>query len=196
MQLGNFMKERAECIYTTTGRILAQMFATLAYNQPTANEKYTNDDYNTYKQKYSEALESAQIIENLTNHYYAFLDKIIGIDRGEIIAERFQQNFSRNSFQSTFWLINDKIIPSSIIIQNMINILNKKEKEDKLVDFGITKLSHSSLWRNSETSPQSVWPAAIDLDPIKLSNRWKINFFTEFNLDALLDRAANYSLKY
>lgn len=193
MQLGNFMKDRAECIYTTTGRILAQMFATLAYNQP--NPAYANAEFDRYKAEYQKWRNSVENdLDNLTQHFYAFLNKIIGIDRSEIIPEEFYNKFSHNSFQSTFWLINDKIIPSSIIIRNMIAVLERQE--DELIKFEVTHLSHSVLWRNVATSPQSVWPAAIDLDPIKLSNRWKIKFFTEFNLDALLERAANYSLKY
>jgi len=117
------------------GTIIARMFGAAAYNFPNSEFqiKTTSFDYahsyEDYVSFYNSKLawgaeppisrDSIYRARELEMAFYSALDKIIAIDRNDIIKGASNQAPLKN----TFWLINDMLIPSSVIIDEMIKQL-------------------------------------------------------------------------
>lgn len=185
MRLGNFMESRAQILSSEAGRIIAQMFGAASYNK--VNTEYDGDKPNignytdSYEQFYNSNLANvADDSKLLQDIFMAQLDKIIEIDRGD--KALVQDKSLRISYLNTFWLINDKIIPSSVIVSNLIAKIQQEADKD-LVKFTILNLT--------ENEKGSTWPAATNYSDIAMANRWGISYELDWDLSDLLEAAAN-----
>lgn len=173
--LGNFLSTRADLMGSFTGDILAQMFGAISYNKP-------NEDYPSRIQEYtsfynSEVAPKAEELTQLTNLFRTRLNKIIEIDNGGLLKEPIN---NEQQFYNTFWLINDKVIPSSIIIKKLIQEIDSNVGQG-LVNFEVTSI---------EDKGGNVWPQEVNTTALSMANRWRLSYTTEFNIDRLLEEVA------
>ena len=179
-RLGNFLETRADLADSLVGKIIAQMFGAISYNKPTEEPEYRSDNFPEYEQYYhSRVLPKASQIEALEEIFRTRLNKIIEIDNGGKLDEGVLNKESE--FYNTFWLINDKVIPSSIIINEMIEELKTNSKNQAVV-FDIVKLTDEG---------KSVWPNLLNATSKGMANRWTMDYEIIFDLDYLLQKVAN-----
>lgn len=180
MLLGNFLSTRADLLNSFVGDIIAQMFGTISYNKPNAEYASTNESmaqtFTEYQSFYDTQVQpKATELENLTFLLKTRLNKIIEIDNGGMLKEPIEKE---KEFYNTFWLINDKIIPSSIIIDNLIKEIESRASED-VVNFEVKGL---------EDKGEKVWPSEVNTTNLVMANRWRLSYMTEFNLNTLLQK--------
>jgi hypothetical protein len=89
----------------------------------------------------------------------------------------------QKQFYNTFWLIKDKVIPSSVIIEEMISVLNSLAPEKRGVSFKINELVESK-------KQHTVWPDDTKTEDLTMANRYVIDYDITFNLGELLNKAA------
>lgn len=180
MQLGNFLEGRMEAMNTAVGIAIAEMFGAITYNKP--NAEYANAMYGFYEGFYSSRMRpkasNPYALENIMN---AYLNKIIRIDAGGTLKN--PPIGLKKSYLNTFWLINDDIIPSSLIIQNIIDRI-KGEANSTLVDITLTNIEES------KSTP--VWPDPIEYGNLtKIANRWTIYYDITFNFTEIMNSIAS-----
>lgn len=176
-QLGNFLETRADLLNSFVGDIIAQMFGTISYNKPTDEEEYKGENFQEYANFYNSQVKPVENqLNQLEQVFLTRLNKIITIDNGGRLKDSvFNQE---REFYNTFWLINDKIIPSSVIIAEMISVL-KNDFSMQTVTFNLTNLTDKG---------GPVWPNPTNTTPKAMANRWTINYDITFDLDWLLQK--------
>ena len=118
------------------GETIAKMFGAISYNKP--NPEYMGPDYESYLNFYTSSMlpkqQNPDTVEKVMNLY---LNKIISIDNGGTLRD--PPIGLKSEYYNTFWLINDEIIPSSLIVRNIIEKAeaafdekNAKELEKKM----------------------------------------------------------------
>jgi hypothetical protein len=86
-----------------------------------------------------------------------------------------------DAYYNTFWAINNKIIPSSLIIEELLNSV-KTVSPTSLVDFSVDL---------KETKKTPTWDTPVsNFSDLTMANRWKIEYSTCFNMTRLLEAAA------
>lgn len=182
---GNFLANRAQMLDTTIGKTIAEMFGAYTYNRP--NLEYGADlpvrnlePYSTfYDRAFTNLLVNAP--DKLTPIIGQFLDRIIGIDREEITGDNDLVGAS-HTFHNTLWAIGDTLIPSSAIIEEMIEQLDNGAAPN-LVSFQIQAI-------NEKTS-SPTWPDRTNLGLARITNRFSIDYSVTFNLTTLLQKVYN-----
>lgn len=177
---GNFLQDRADLLHTYVGQIIAQLFGSVSYNKP--NVEYKEDkNYSYYEGVYEEIESLSKQIEPLTRIFYASLNKIIEIDNNNIIRDAFPAQ--SNIYYNTFWLIKDKIIPSSVIIKQLIK--NIKSLSFQQGENGV----RFSILSITEKDGGSQWPEEANFTNLAMANRWRISYEYVFDLPRLLQDA-------
>lgn len=183
MLLGNFLNTRADLLSSFVGEIIAQMFGAISYNKP--NEEYAStkesmrQSFSEYQTFYEdEVAPKANQWDNLAYIFKTRLNKIIEIDNGGVLKEPIGKE---KEYFNTFWLINDKVIPSSVIIRNLIEEINTRINMD-VVNFEITALEDKAQ------NGAKTWPEEVNTTNLIMANRWRLSYVTEFNLDTLLEK--------
>ena len=179
MYFGNFLQDRAQILNEMTGQVIARLFGSISYNLPNEDKnasKKTEGNSEPYSKFYSRAnSEWPDTMDELALLFRANLSEILGISGQNALAKTGQQ------YYNTFWAINNKIVPSSLIIEELISSI-RSVSDTKLVDLTINL-------KNSKTSP--VWDTPpSDMSDLVMANRWKIEYSTCFNMTRLLEAAA------
>ena len=163
---------------------IAEMFGAISYNKP--NPEHANDRFEFYESFYQSRMEpkasNPYALENIMKLY---LNKIITIDNGGTLKD--PPIGLKSEYYNTFWLINDNIIPSSVIIQNII---------DRVYDIDTHSLVDIKLNNIEETKATPVWPnePAKTANLASMANRWKIDYTTTFDFTEIMKSIDN-SLK-
>ena len=178
VKFGTFLSSGAEILNHDIGEVIARMFGSLSYNIPVV-EKNANEKTEGREQSYSDLYQSLHKTSNYNMHdlellFQTKIHKIIGISGVGGIS------ISGNQYFNTFWAINDKIIPSSIIIEELIEQV-KKVQPTQLVSFELLKMTD----RGGPT-----WYEKTDFSDYAMANRWKIKYATRFNLTKILNSVA------
>lgn len=177
-------------------KTLLRMFGSYSYNKP--NEAYANTEgYADYARKYHEAynfIEQKQYTE-LQTFLSNYLEHLFRIDVGSEITQELQDELGveTSKLYATFWLINDKIYPSSQIISNMIKKLHKSDTPSVL-SFQIANIQDKG---NSE----QVWPPKRKSDlssmtsenGVSLARRVAITYSQTIDLKLLLEEISRIS---
>ncbi len=180
MQFGTFLSSRAQMLHTEVGSIIARMFGSLSYNKPNP-EKKPEEIHGEQPTSYSDLFRNLVTVEkiNFMDLEYLFqtrLSTIIGI------SGTGGMTLSGKQYYNTFWAINDKIVPSSAIIEELISDIRAMQLSEG-VSFKIVDLK-------DKASPQDVWNKVVNFGDEAMANRWNIEYETRFNLTKLLERAA------
>lgn len=180
MQFGTFLSSRAQMLHTEVGSIIARMFGSLSYNKPNP-EKKPEEIHGEQPTSYSDLFRNLVTVEkiNFMDLEYLFqtrLSTIIGI------GGTGGMTLSGKQYYNTFWAINDKIVPSSAIIEELISDIRAMQLSEG-VSFKIVDLK-------DKANPQDVWNKVVNFGDEAMANRWNIEYETRFNLTKLLERAA------
>jgi hypothetical protein len=154
------------------------MFGAMSYNKP--NLDYDSDQVAQGQgQSYNEFYNKAEqdwpgTMSDLALLFRANLGNILGISgRGGMMSDG-------TTYYNTFWAINNKIIPSSLIIEELL--------------YSVQSLSTTSLVtfrvNLTETKEAPVWNKPTNFSDLVMANRWKIEYETCFNMSRLLEAAA------
>lgn len=183
MNFGNFIGDRADLLNVYTGQVIAQLFGAVSYNRPTTDISLQSDRFSEYNSLYADAEALTTKLDFLTNVFYTRLNKIIGIDSGNTLKD--QNIDGKRTFYNTFWLLKDKIVPSSVIIQQLIDDikLQSYDMDNKPVQFRILGLTEKQ-----KPTEQSVWPYEANFTDRAMANRWEIQYEYIFNLERLLSQ--------
>jgi hypothetical protein len=155
------------------------MFGSLSYNKPNAERNadvVTGDNSESYSRFYNRSdTEWPSTMDDLALLFRANLSEILGISgAGGVMA-------NGNTYYNTFWAINNKIIPSSLIIEELLNSV-KTVSPTSLVDFSVDL---------KETKKTPTWDTPVsNFSDLTMANRWKIEYSTCFNMTRLLEAAA------
>lgn len=173
-RFGNFLDSRAQLLSTYIGDIIADMFGAISYNKPTDKEEYQSDSFSEYQTNYDIAERTLQeSYTALEQIFQARLNKIISIDNGGLLEKPIN---NVQEFYNTFWLINETVIPSSLIISKLIEKL-KHISEKSYVNFSLI---------NFKDLGGPVWPNTTNFSRIAMANRWTIDYAIEFDLASLI----------
>lgn len=179
MYFGNFLQSRAQILDEMAGQIIARMFGSISYNLPNPErgaDKITQGNSTPYSKFYDNSnKEWPNTMDDLALMFRANLSEILGISGKNAIAE------SGEVYYNTFWAINDKIIPSSLIVEELIHAI-RSASETSLVDLEVNL-------KNTKKTPAWDTPPS-NMSDLAMANRWKIEYSTCFNMTRLLDVAA------
>jgi hypothetical protein len=160
---------------TTIGQTIARMFGTISYNKPNFEDFGDGKSINEYESFYnSGSLSADSSMRELAMLLQTNLSEILGITGTGGIRD------NGRMYQNTFWLINNKIIPSSEIIEQLINSIRGLPMT-QVVDFDVDL-------KEIKTTP--IWSDPTDFSDLAMANRWRIDYSTRFNLTNLLNIAA------
>lgn len=182
MQFGKFLASRAQILENEVGKTVARMFGSISYNLPDLQkgaDEVALSQSETYKEFYNRADRSwPNTMDELSMLFQNNLSEIIGISGsgGQIL-----ENGQIKQYYNTFWAINNKIIPSSVIIRELIESL-EQAKHTSLVELGVNlvKKVEKPVWDDDN----------LNFADEQMANRWKIDYSTRFNLTKLLEQAA------
>lgn len=160
--------------------ILIQFFASYQFNQPftkkvtSSVEEYTK---NTYSQ-FPEILTHLKMQEL----FQAYIDKIMRIDNVFQTNETMFGNYGL--YYNTFFIINDKIVPASSMVQAIIDVLRNKQQQ-KLIEFNFTKLpqpdpSGTTLEKNTRISSAKA---------ISVADLIRVSYTIKIRVQDILDQA-------
>lgn len=176
---GNFLQNRAQILEEEAGKIIARMFGSLSYNKPNVEKNAdvtTGSNTEPYSRFYNRSdVEWPSTMDDLALLFRANLGEILGISgAGGVMT-------NGDVYYNTFWAINNKIIPSSLIIEELLHSV-KAVSPTSLVDFSVDL-------KESKKSP--TWDAPVsNFSDLAMANRWKVEYSTCFNITRLLDAAA------
>ena len=193
INLGNFLN-KIGILESEIGIFIARAFGSLSYNKPLqSTEVTTKGGKSVFKQAVSQKsldeytqmyLKNEFAIKKtfpqLENLFSRYSDKILGLQ--DTADEKDINSFLKNqTFLNTFWLINDKIIPSSLILTDFLENLKllkiSEEKPFKLISL-------------TENETKTVWPQNTNISDQSMANRWKLQYQLTFDFNRLLARAA------
>lgn len=186
---GDFLDSRAAILKTEVGRVIAQVFGALSFNKPNP-EWQDRPGYEDYKSFYNSDLSSIaddRGLTDLSDRLQFTLAKILGVNRDELIKGGIAADgITYDTLQNTFWIIGSHIIPSSLIIQQLIVQLRRIEHELA----AIAKLEITSMQENKNASV--FWPDIPDnRSNLVMANRWTINYDVHFSLEDLITKVIN-----
>lgn len=175
---GVFIRDRAN-IDEPLSELLMDLYGLWSYGNTTID----NEEYNATRQELYEVLTSGS--EQIFQHY---IDKIIRLD-----AEQSHKFFkdSESFFPdqklmfNSFFLVGEKIIPSSAILQEIIESLENTTQTPS-IKFSITGL------QAGENAPK--YPETVEWDSYKLANYTGIGYSIDLDITTILDRAYTKAL--
>lgn len=171
--LGNFIVDRAE---VSPSEALLLFFGAYGYNQP------IEDASSEYVQLYGSFQEYFGIVDQI---FQTHIDKIIGIDKG--FKQRVNNEAERvfkdeKNYYNSFFLINDKIVPSSNIVQGIIEGFRESEARAKFKgNYSVKETDSNNLWPNKQ--PKNLVAAA---------NMSQINYEIMINVEDILRKAYDF----
>lgn len=191
-EIGTFIKQRAQI---TSTDLLMLFFSSYQFNQPFSDAIPENPNSMTHKE-YSENIYSRfnPTAMKLEPVFQSYVDKIVRIDNvfrgyaddnqgGGFLFGKEQLYFN------TFFIINDKIIPASAMIQAIIDTLNQKTDSDVL-KFQINSISET---RNVNTFEDIIIAnqrkKRYSEDYEKVANLVKISYTITFDFNEILNNA-------
>lgn len=166
-------------VENSLSEIMRNFFCSWAYNQPIEGEQGQMYEQQVYN-RFQELADS-----NGTNRLLsAYIDKIIGLDKnvkGEI-AEGLEQvvgKSKQNLYLNTFFLINEKMVPSSYLLRAIIQTLQR--------DYSAVSMESSFI--APPTGKTDTWPRRLDMVNEKrdtYANRVRINYSISIDLTRVL----------
>lgn len=186
ISLGQFLQSRfqnSSNIWASyAAPIIAWMFGVASYNKPIDEEGMSNLEYKDYY--YNVVKPQTERTDDLEQAFYANLSSIIGIDAGQTVKT--DGMFKERSFMNTFWLINDKLIPSSIIVQQLLTNIKNEISSNALVSFHLNSLTEKS--EGDTWSPQN---RGKEVEAYSLAKRWDLNYTITFYFNRLVDQISS-----
>lgn len=181
-QVGTFITGKAG-IEQGLAEILLNFFAAWTYNRPVddSEERYA-ETLPEYREVYSRFEELAPNAEGL---FSAYIDKIIGLDReaGMFVDNRVAENLALNSqglYLNAFFLINSKLVPSSLILRALIGAL---QKDYDCIRFNLTSYS---LKDGADRWPKKF--ETVSERRMNLSNQVRIDYQVTLDLTKILSQ--------
>lgn len=184
-QIGVLLRDRAE-VEGSLLETLLNFFASWSYNQVNMDYENAEKDYGPTFAQFQQLAPGVEQV--LKSHLY----KILGIQktmRDDSAPKQLEKylNLNEGYYRNTFFLINDKIVPSSQILLALKEVLNKE----------ITPDAAKILFSASVTAPETpksaaVWPNGlrrIEEDKFTYANRTRANYSIKIKLADILEEA-------
>ena len=175
---GVFIRDRAN-IDEPLSDLLMELYGLWSYG----NVASDNEAYNATRQELYNVLTSGS--EKIFQHY---VDKIIRLD-AEQSHKFFEDSDSffpdQKLMFNSFFLVGEKIIPSSAILQEIIESLENSAQTPS-IKFSITGL------QAGENAPK--YPEAVEWDSYKMANFTGLGYNIDLDLTTILDRAYTKAL--
>lgn len=172
-QVGNFIEDRAQ-IPMPTSQALEFFFGAWAYNQPIANANPS------YISLYNEISSTVGDVDRV---FQMYADRIIGLDKTfEVEIDNKIPFFSEGKqlYFNTFFLIGDKPVPGSSIIQAIIDSFRKEEVKIKFKgDYFHDK---KPVW------PDKPFPSSA----LQAANKATISYSILINVEEILNSIYSY----
>lgn len=171
-QAGTFIKDRAG-IDGNLGELMLNLYGSYAYNIDVSDGEFTNT---------RQGLEKVLTIDAEEVFTY-YIDKIIRVDtdqQNQVMRETEGMIPESGLMVNTFFVIGDKIIPSSAILTEIIDTI-EFGKNNPLIDFQITSLMAK------EDSPK--YDKKVDWIPYKMANYTGISYNIDLNIESILEKA-------
>ena len=165
------------------GNLLLELFATYQFNQPYQDEEYATSIYSR--------LEELMDDTNLTN---IFKKGIAGLLR---ISQSFNTQTGKftkfDQYYNTFFMINDKLIPSSLMLQCIIEELQQVNATPFIQNFSVNKIGKVETGTYEEAKKSSfngiVEQPSLSRD--ELANLVKVRYSYTINFGKLMQEASN-----
>ena len=178
MGLGNFIVSRVHP-REDIGQVLLELYGSYAYNQIVDNIS-AQQNFGPTRQRLEEIATETQPIEQLFDQH---IDNILKISDSFAANDKF---FAKERiYYNTFFLINKRVVPSSRILQSLINKLRQAENAD------IIKSSYSFSFGLASTEEAYPYQKQSNLSALEYSNKSKINYSIKLSLDDILQEALN-----
>ena len=179
-EAGTFITNRWEY---SMNSLLVKLFGTYQFNQ-----QY-DDTYIDTQKKLDDLMDPEGMVMN--NVFASNLDKILRIDR-TFEAASVLTKFDR--YYNTFFMINNRLVPSSQILQTIIDALyqikNSAYSSD-IISFKITKIQKTedvnTLGQLIETNERINQRYHMNI--LEMANLVKLSYILVFDVDALLKQA-------
>ena len=170
--MGSFILNRAE---VAASEALLLFFGAWGYNRPTdyATEEYKNL-YNSFPENFA----------TVDKIFQAHVDKIIGIDKK--FAQK-QEEGIENLFPdeevhyNNFFLVNNKIIPASEIVQGIIEGFEESAARVKFI----------GEYKRRDVDENKLWPKGNPSSLENAANLVTINYQVLINVEDILNKAYN-----
>ena len=161
------------------GKLLLSIFGIYAFNQPIPDA--TND----YKKLYEDAFGSdgSILCESMQEIFSGYINKLLRIDNGGNALENILlDGIDNKKFLNTFWLINDNIIPSSLIIKNLIEQMKNSSETKKYTSLEITKIVKKADKKWEQKGDNMVYPTIREA-----AKQAQVVYKLRFDLGAMLN---------
>lgn len=184
-QIGVLLRDRAE-VESSLLETLVNFFASWSYNQVNNNYENAQKEYGPTFARFESLAPGVE--EVLKMH----LDKIMGISKmmKDASAPIGLENYLRLNegyYKNTFFLINDKIVPSSQILLALRDVLKKDIKiENQKILFS------SSVSAPSNPKSASVWPynfKHVEEQKYTYANRTRVSYSIKIKIFDILKEA-------
>lgn len=179
MKASNFIVDRAKA---PLQNVLLKLFGTYQFNQPADNA-----DSSYYK--IYENLEKA--LENSNEYFKGYIDNIIKIsDTFSARNNSFGLFTNDQLYFNSFFMIKNKLVPSSAIINAIILSLQEAENNPNIMSFNFISMYPSDnniTWENNRNSLSSVHYSFNEL-----ANLVTVNYEIKISLVEILEKAYNY----
>ena len=164
--------------------ILINFFASWSYNQIADSKNYKNakEEYGPIYDKFAQGQNQVEAI--LQTH----LDKIIGMERlasGDISEKMLDHlELNNNYYRNTFFLINNKIVPSSSILYAIKLSLEELSEAITLKVISMHTAPSGKLW------PEEIHN--VEQKKITYANKSRISYTVKLDISKILLNAYNY----
>ena len=161
---------------------IGRFFISKNYNKPTRDKKYQNEKFEEYKVLYGR-FNAAKPEVTIESYVKAHIDKLISTNKDVEMPKDFGF-ININVGRPTIWLINNNIIPSSIIVEKIIENLKKSLHGENSVFISLKEftLNLSSFKMNE------VWPKKVDIDPAGKMASATGKYLIEVNLESFFNK--------
>ena len=182
----------------SVGDIILNLFTSLDYNQDyvKTHKDYKTSSPNAYehfvktKDRMDKQIENTK---NLTQTFMPYIAKILGVDRA--FASENSLFIQEKVYHNTFFNISGNYIPSSHIVQSIIDSLNKNEKKDSM-----SELVRAHFSSKHKQSGKKVWNPYITNEDVNIvyENRLKyvgsstISYSITLDVQKLINNIYNY----
>ena len=192
-ELGTFIRDRAQM---DEADLLIQFFGSKQFNKPFTDpdlikkykehwltvEEYSNDWYSRFDDITK---------DDWQRTFNAYLDRIIRIDNTFLLD--FEQRYEDESlYFNTFFLINDKLVPASVLVQCIIDSFDDQAQRN-LIKFTVNSITAKD--DKSMTFQQVILDEKRNKrysgDIFKVANLNTISYEITYNFDNILQRAYN-----
>lgn len=178
MGLGNFIVGRVHP-REDIGQVLLELYGSYAYNQ-VADNPLAEQRFGSTRERLESIANDSEPMKKLFDQH---IDNILKIS--DTFAANSKFFAKERIYYNTFFIINRRFVPSSRILQTLINKLRKTQNSEAISSSYTFSLSLAEKGYAYPYQKQS------NLSALDYANKSKINYSIKLNLDEVLQEALN-----